>query len=57
MARGKPLKVRSFVKVNGEYVNYDTLTEKQKDEFATRISRTFLEALYYGRATVKAVEE
>lgn len=59
MARRKqePIKVRSFVSVNGEYVEVASLSPEMRREVATQLKLRWMNAMFRGRAVFTVAED
>lgn len=59
MARKKnePIQVRSFVTINGEYVEVDTLSPEMRREVATQLKLKWMNAMFRGKAVFSVAEE
>lgn len=53
----EPIKVRSFVSVNGEYVDVDTLSPEMRREVATQLKLKWMNAMFRGKAVFSVAEE
>ena len=57
MARDIKIRTVSYVRVNGELVEFEKLTPEQKRKAATILKVNYLNALFAGKAEFRAAEQ
>ena len=55
--KNEPIQVRSFVTINGEYVEVDTLSPEMRRKVATQLKLEWMKAMFRGKAVFTVADE
>lgn len=55
--KNEPIQVRSFVTINGEYVEVDTLSPEMRRKVATQLKLKWMNAMFRGKAVFTVADE